>query len=399
MEDGTEGSSRSSMLLPPSSPSSATRSRFVLAFSLLCAGFLVHFSVGPYALFLGLHYLFAVWWRRPNKLVEAAVIGGVSAAVLAAWFAWSVLHYGPKTTFTSTSAVSDAVVMTPAENAANIARNLGNTLLPTIVRSPELLWSTDLEQTGAAGQVRDFAFLVYQVSLPGGLGSVGCVLAAYLLWRAARGRDPVAKPVRRFWLAFVPLIYVVGTSVYGGVDRFGVAHICLQPMVLLGLGLVAGGIWRVPVRWKGVLLVGLLFDFAVGVLLHMALQHHLFEIRPIYRPDPATGQPYIYAYDVPIAPDVPSRAAQNNLKNKFEQGSRPGEPKPFWGDRFGDLLPVLQFAAGGMLAFLLFKGLVGPTRRRAAALPAGGFPVVPQNAPGAPKKSSAPKRRPRASRK
>jgi hypothetical protein len=150
-----------------------------------------------------------------------------------------------------------------------------------------------------------------------------------------------------------------------------------------------------------VLLVGLLLDFAVGVLLHMTLQHHLFEIVPVYRQDVA-GRPYIYAYNVPVAPGVPSRAAQNNLKHKYDQGTEPGVPKPFWGDKFDELLPVLQFAAGGMLAFLLFMGLLGPTGRRATAAtpaPVGGFPVVPQEPRGGQRKATFQKRRSRAGRR
>lgn len=351
---------------------------FPLAFALLCIGFLVHFSVGPYGLFLGLHYLFTVWWKRQKKFAEAGLIAVVSLAVFAAWFPWSIVHYGVKTTFTSTSAVSDAVKMTPSENVANIVKNSVNTIVPTIVQKPWLVWSNapgtvdvDLEQPSTAGKLRDFAFLIYQVSLPGGLGSVGWIIAVYLIWRAITQRDATDRSVRRFWLAFIPIVYVAGVAVYGGVDRFGVAHICLQPMILCGIALLAGGVWRISLRLRGLLLVGLLLDFGVGVMLHMTLQHQIPRIETVIVQG-SDGRPTI-GFDVKATPDNPSRAAQNNagerLKLSFDS------PRDFWGDRFrDDGLPALQLTAGAMLGFILFMGFAGrPAKRQQAQA----FPVAP----------------------
>lgn len=331
-----------------------------LAFALLCIGFLVHFSVGPYGLFLGLHYVTAPWWRRPSKFREAGLIAAASLLVFAVWFPWSIYHYAAKTTFTSTSAVSDSVKMTPQENVANIGKNIRNTLVPTIVQRPGLLFSDDqsqrdpdLEQDHPYGRVRDFAFLVYQVSLPGGLGSVGWLMALWLIGRAVLGRDPTVPSVRWFWLAFIPIVFLAGVAVYGGLDRFGVAHICLQPMILIGIALVAGGIWRLSLRVRGVVLVGLLVDFFFGVMLHMSLQHLVpqFNVFPQQQPD---GSIQI-VYDVIESPEMLSLAAQNNAGDRLRLSV--DSPRNFWGDRFRDgMLPVLQVAAGGMMAFFLFAG-------------------------------------------
>jgi len=341
---------------------------FPLAFALLCIGFLVHFSVGPYGLFLGLHYLLAVWWRRPKRFAEAGLIAAVSLAVFAAWFPWSVAYYGAKTTFTSTSAVSDSVKMTPAENAANIAKNAVNTLVPTIVQQPWLIWSEDvaqrdmdLDQPSFAGRLRDFMFLIYQVTLPGGLGLVGSVLTIYLLWRVATKRDFTDRPVRRFWIAFIVVVFAAGVAVYGGVDRFGVAHICLQPMVLCGVALLAGAAWRISLRLRALLIVGLLADFGLGVMLQMALQHYVPKVVPIVSMQP-DGTPRVVAYDVKQSPDTPSRAAQKNASDRlFLSGV---SPRDFWGDRFQGGLPALQVSAGAMMGFFLFMGFAGPSRLR-----------------------------------
>ena len=414
-----EAASSDATQLAVTSPSdfrlSTSDLRFPLAFALLCVGFLVHFSVGPYALFLGLHYLLAVWWRRPRRWAEAGVIGGASVAVLACWFSWSIYHYGAKTTFTSTSAVSDSAKMTGSENATNIAKNVGNTLLPTILRTPPSTLQfvgpgpgvpdapptapavhppaatavvgpaddrdpvrLDLEQLGLAGQIRDYTFLIYQVSLPGGLGFVGFGLTLVLLWRAHKGRTPTVPSVRRFWLAFVPVVFVVGTAVYGGTDRFGVAHICLQPLILCGLCLVAGGVWTLPAWARYVLLSGLVLDFALGVLLQATLEHRLFQIETVS----AGGANPGFGYRVVIGPDVPSRAAQNNLGNKLAGRFT------FWGDHFadkdGDLLPLLQALLVGLMTFLLVKGLrlskVPPAAARAGSGTDGGGGYDPRRA-------------------
>lgn len=366
---------------PPRRPFNSRRA-FVAAFAVLCVGFLVHFSVGPYGLFLGLHYLFAVWWRRPRKWLEAGWIGGASVAVLSCWFAWSVYHYGAKTTFTSTSAVSDSAKMTAGQNAANVGKNIVNTIVPPILFQTDAVFAqfgasrhsddptlADLEQTSEPGKVRDFFFLIYQVSLPGTLGLVGCGLIVWLLWRAWSGGATTEPAVRWFWIAFIPIVYLAGVVVYGGQDRFGVAHICLQPMALIGLCLLAGGVWTFAPRARGVLLVGLLLDFALGVFLQAALQHHLFQI--VREWSVADNQEVLRIVE---GPDVPSRAAQNNLKEKIDYGM------VFWGDRFGGTLLMLEFALGGLLAFLLFKGLLAPRWREVrvvaqvpvAARPTGG---------------------------
>src|SRR5262249_7399507 len=46
--------------------------RMVAAFVSLAAGILVHYSAGPYVVFLTLHYVLWLFWRRPHKWKELA---------------------------------------------------------------------------------------------------------------------------------------------------------------------------------------------------------------------------------------------------------------------------------------------------------------------------------------
>jgi hypothetical protein len=197
----------------------------------------------------------------------------------------------------------------------------------------------DLKQDDALGKVRDVAFLAYQQSLPFALGSGGAVVVIYLLWRVLRPRGQVRSDERRFWLAFVPFITLVGVAVHTAYDRFGLVHICLHAMVLLGLTLVAAG-WRlVPPALRWVLAAGVVLDFALGVFLHFTFQHRdhpLVEVAPNIWVFPETMT------------DLWSHAAQANLmiKRTFFL--------PFWGDLF-QTLAVLQVAL--LLMFLMFLWL------------------------------------------
>src|SRR5579859_1634999 len=76
------------------------RSRIVFAFVAMAAGILVHYSAGPYAVFLALHYLFFVFWKRQGKWQELALITTLSALLLATWFGWSWKTYGAHATLT-----------------------------------------------------------------------------------------------------------------------------------------------------------------------------------------------------------------------------------------------------------------------------------------------------------
>jgi hypothetical protein len=96
-----------------------------------------------------------------------------------------------------------------------------------------------------------------------------------------------ASPEIRFWRIFVPLAVLLGVATHGGRDLFGVTHVTLQPVVLLGVTLLAANAARLPRLARGVLLVGCVLDFAFGI----ALQHQVesFEntaTQQTFDPDP-----------------------------------------------------------------------------------------------------------------
>ena len=335
-----------------------SRRHTVVAFVFAAAGCLVHYSAGPYALFLGLHYL-ARLARGRARWAEAVAAGVMIVLILGTWFGWSVYAFGPRTTFGANSTVSDSTKMSATENVRNVARNALNTIIPTVLRHPGVMNDEDLRQPSLDGRVRDFAFLVYQVSLPFALGTGGIFLMAYLLARQVcpgdarfRGRSHE----RRFWALFVPFTFVVGVAVYGGIDRFGVAHVTLQPLALLGLSALAAGFNRTPMLLRRLLVPFLVLDFALGIMLHANLQNRDFDTE-----NDATGQPVLV-----YTPQTLSRGPQFNWTTKQREGLT------FWGDRFEPYLWPMQvfllFCYGALLAVCLRPYLASvPSRTPARA--------------------------------
>ncbi|TMA91572.1 MAG: hypothetical protein E6J77_06195, partial [Deltaproteobacteria bacterium] len=104
--------------------------RMTLAFVTLSAGLLVHYSVGPYALFLALHYLIVAFRTRTARWRELACISLFSVGLLATWLAWSTAVYGPRATFGSNTTVTDASKVSASANLVRAGTNLVNTIIP-----------------------------------------------------------------------------------------------------------------------------------------------------------------------------------------------------------------------------------------------------------------------------
>jgi hypothetical protein len=67
-------------------------------------------------------------------------------------------------------------------------------------------------------------------------------------------------------------VFVAGVATHGGRDHFGVAHVTLQPLVLLAVTLLAAG-WRSlggVARWAAI--AGCVVDFGLGIALHHELE-------------------------------------------------------------------------------------------------------------------------------
>ncbi len=242
--------------------------RIISAFICLAAGLLVHYSAGPYVLFVAAHYLVRVLSSRPNRLRELAVIGVASGLLLATWFVWALHIYGARGTFASNTSVT-AAQKYQGGAGARIGYNMLATLVPPIVHNPDALDVFD--QPNKLGQLRDNIFIIYQANLIFAMGLFGGPFAIFLLCRALRGRQP-GNVERGFWLAFIPTMFVIGIAVVGESDPLGSAHVTLAPLIALGITLLAACFpWS---RTATVfLLAGCVVDFSLGIFLQAHVEH------------------------------------------------------------------------------------------------------------------------------
>lgn len=238
----------------------------------LAAAILTHYSAGPYALVFAAVWLArgigrsdaAAWWR------ETAVTAAAGFAVLATWFGWALAVYGPRGTFLTNSSMTDKAPTVGAQLGAALL-NVRDTIVPHFLR--EVNWGFFVQQS-PWGWVRDWCFQLYQINLVFVFGSAAWVLILLLLFRAAREVPPRARAA---WAVGIGTIAVLGVMVHGGRDGWGLAHICLQPLVLLGLALLAARWNTLALGWRRLALAGATADLLLGILLQFGAQSFLLD--------------------------------------------------------------------------------------------------------------------------
>jgi hypothetical protein len=233
-------------------------SRTAAAFLALAAGTLVHYSAGPYLLFLALHFLIRFLRTRPIRWREFAAAAIPAALVLATWLGWSFHVYGAKTTLASNTAVTSAAP-SKLENLGKIGGNLYDTIVPGWLRGEAGNWS----QPNSGGVLRDYSFIFYQLNLIFAMGLLGGPL---IVWLAARKllRRATARELN-FWRALVPFCLVVGIAVVGERDNNGVPHLTLLALEVLGLCFLASVLPKFGHSMRILVVAFCCVDFAIGV--------------------------------------------------------------------------------------------------------------------------------------
>lgn len=233
----------------------------------LAAGLLTHYSAAPYAIALGI-----AWWRRRPPVVagpdfaRATLVAAIAGAlVLATWLGWAIPTYGVSGSLMTNTAIT-TVANNPTSQAWRIAFNLRDTVVPHFLRSPE---SRLIEQSSPWGYVRDWFFQSYQLNLIFAFGSLTWLVLLRELWQRHRRAD---HETRRFWWSFGAIVFTLGVATHGARDEWGLTHICLQALVLMGLAVVAVGWPQLHNRWRRLVYCGVAFDFATGIALHFAIQ-------------------------------------------------------------------------------------------------------------------------------
>lgn len=255
----------------------------------LAAALVTHYSSGPYVVVLAAVWLVQGWPRRQDRgwWKTTALAASSGAIVLGAWFGWTLATYGVGGTLFSNSSVT-AFKVEQGSWILKIALNLRDTLVPHFLRP---LDTALIAQSNFWGRIRDWFFQLYQLNLFFAFGSVAwlAVLAALARsWRKAPRFD------RGLWLGAGLAVVAIGVGVHGARDTWGLTHICLQPLVLLGLIFLAAKWESLGARWRALAVAGAVFDFAPGILLHFSVQN---QSPPTFGTSHAAATEFLTAYN------------------------------------------------------------------------------------------------------
>jgi hypothetical protein len=99
-------------------------------------------------------------------------------------------------------------------------------------------------------------------------------VAAAGAWREARAARAAD---RLFWGSLILGAFVISFAAYGDRDHYGIGHICLQPLVLLGLAFIASRWERLSLGWRVLLVTGWCADFILGIALQFAVEDYALD--------------------------------------------------------------------------------------------------------------------------
>jgi hypothetical protein len=236
-----------------------------------------HYVALPFLVFLAMHYLLFTFRKRPYGWRELAWGATVPVVVLGPWLAFAAIYTGHAVSFSSFagSGISDLVFL---RNLGSRLHSLTGTIFPHIMNRDDL---RIIGQYSTEGYVRDCAGFYYQYQLIIGMGSIGGPTVIWLLWKALRTSTGIyASAQRRFWFLCAPVCTVLGTLIVAD-SGGGSAQICLQPLIVLGLALLAmslAGMHRIAVA---LVLLGACLDFALGVFLNYRIQNVEFAVQRV----------------------------------------------------------------------------------------------------------------------
>jgi hypothetical protein len=255
----------------------------------VAAGILTHYSVVPYALFFAGHFVLRGSRVFPQRASAIGWMVSLAAALIGPWIGWTFRTYGVAAALGGTAAGGNSTAGGYAarswgDSLLIVGRNIVNTLVPHQLRGIDLrllaerdLWSL----------YRDEAFLVYQTN---GILMLGLGGAAAAISFALRRRSGAAQDDARFWMSFAVVSSLIGIATYGDPEAFGVAHVVLQPLAVLGLAMIAGAWERLPLLIRKIAAVGMVLDLALGVALPLLVESRVFggaSSGPGLLPDPA----------------------------------------------------------------------------------------------------------------
>ena len=237
------------------------------AILLLAAGGLAHYSTGPWAVALGSAWLATTYPFANRARYWRDAAGGLAGglALVSIWVFWAARVYGWSALWGETSTARDSTAHTMALFLKDFSANLWYTFVPA-VDSP--IRDLIMQQSSVWGRLRDAAFNLYQQTLPLGVGIAGLLLLAL-----AAKRIPTHRNALRFWGVLIALVIPLSIASHASVVDMGMAHVCLQPLVLIGTTFAAAALMRTTIGMFRISIAVLSIDLLLGIVLHIMVEH------------------------------------------------------------------------------------------------------------------------------
>jgi hypothetical protein len=231
---------------------------------------LAHYSAGPYLVFLAGHVVIR-WVRGRFAGTRALVVAAATVVVIVLpWFAWSFVVFGWSTTVGNNSSVATIAPLSSMEYVSAACNNVIDTVAPTVLL-PECL--EQLDQQPLVGLVRDRLFVMYEMNLWAALTLTNLVALGYLLLLRPVAPRSVPGDGRRFWFVFVAVVSVMGIVVHGPkTGRWGLAAVCLQPVVFLTLAWLGSVLGNAPRLVKALWMGATVVESGAMLALHFYMQ-------------------------------------------------------------------------------------------------------------------------------
>jgi len=256
-----------------------SRVRLLLSGIFLGAAISVHYSAAVFALPIGVAFtLRGSRWGRGAFAASTLMVP--AALVLIPWLAYSLAVFGAGQTFGSNTTVTDAANLGPIENGLKILLNIRDTAVPHFLRDSPPLMRDLMQQGNYSARIRDWWFAPLQVNFPMAIGTITqlILLGSAMTYR----RWPVAvRQLTGPWISVLSAAGMIGIAVHGARDTLGLAHICLQPLILAAAAAATVALPRLPAWIRIAAVVGLAWDYVLGVILHFHLESLPIKVLPI----------------------------------------------------------------------------------------------------------------------
>jgi hypothetical protein len=282
-----------------------TRSDGIIAALCVSLAALAHYSAVPWIIAIALAGIVArrSIWNTARFWHEAAIVAGVFAIPVALWAGWATLKFGWHGVTSTNTTATAWQEQNAIQHLSVPLRNLFDTLVPFPLRGEPA--DGLITQASQLGRLRDVAFNLYQLNLPLAFGFAGLWVITVALFRPRKmepdvpiGLDDARDQASRmrtlgsssiqgainnrvFYGIVVSVALALGIAAHTPRDQWGLVHICLQPLVLLGLVRVAAllpGLAPARIAMWGMLAA---VDLLLGVGIQFGIESGAFTSVPI----------------------------------------------------------------------------------------------------------------------